>query len=1099
MNKPAIPQKPKIIPPPPNGNRASLISAINAAVENKMAITPRVVFKDDNKRSTSKPSSPQSPSPPKETSVKLDFTDKNQKKEADLFKQAMKDRKLPMVLPVPAPTPAPEPEPEPASPPKPELPTKPPTPKKKGISFFKKPSKPPKVKAETVSPPNLPSPPSNGTAPVVAQKPLLPPIPVTAPAPDSPVADTAIPTASTPVAKKPLVPPIPDVTTPPCIPEPVIPEAAVSFPDVSSLDVTALDISPPIIPEPEALTTDEAANPIPDPEVSTAPVSTELESPVPEIAAAIPDVDIPNPEIAVEDIPEQDVPIPDVPTLIALEVPEVPEYEISVSDIPAPEMSVPDDGMSDVLEFSDIPPPVIPPPEIPDTDTPDPVISDPAIPDPDIQDVDITTPSISGKTSLDPLARIIPAPSIPATDSLAVSRTPSPEQVTLPDPNPSLLPSELPPAPVEFAGEEDAISEPKQDRDSGALTEEVVEEPPKPMTTLSALERAKEASPEKRTQPGDHRILTLLEKAKRKYAAHQANKAPAPSTPPSVSPVPPDPPVCVTPTPADPTPSVSPTLLVLELPPVDYEEPVGEAAPVLVGDQGEQTTLLNGFDHRQVSPILEEPLMEEAQTEVLPARKPLPTVPSLGSAPEKPPRPPVVDLSPYQLNHVQEPQEENGEVIAASQDFAPDLQNVSAVVPEREDVLESGAADVEIPESYIMEEALASVEHGDLEDVLDGDYAETVLGAAVDEADSPTSHEARAASRQQESPPDNSDNIYEDVTTNKKKSKKRKAQPKNPYADTQPPPEETPKPAWFKAKKTSAEIAEEKEQKKREKQREKEREKEREREKKEQKEREKKENEMKKKFKITGQEEPMYAAKVTVASKGKNNDLPVKPGDIVSIIRTTNCPKGKWLARDDTNKYGYICVGSVELDIKDMLELGKKVSKKTSLTNSFVDGDTQNLDGGMSNHYELGTESFSDDDEWNDDDEHEPLSPTEITEITETTDNGLYSTLSMPETVSLEPESPEHTQCVTSTEDPHMQARHEALHKLAIFFKKPPSPEGTTGQTTPTPAEEPSTEASLTNSFPGEADLDVPDMLVLPPPDLYADVITEESLYTYSN
>lgn len=122
-----------------------------------------------------------------------------------------------------------------------------------------------------------------------------------------------------------------------------------------------------------------------------------------------------------------------------------------------------------------------------------------------------------------------------------------------------------------------------------------------------------------------------------------------------------------------------------------------------------------------------------------------------------------------------------------------------------------------------------------------------------------------------------------------------------------------------------------KEQKKREKQR-------LEKEKKEQKEREKKENEMKKKYKVsqflfsciqkkliellqskifasslehfgniclfqvTGEEEPMYHAKVIVASKVRKNDLPVKTGDMVSIIRTTSCPKGKWLARDANYK-----------------------------------------------------------------------------------------------------------------------------------------------------------------------------------------------------
>lgn len=52
---------------------------------------------------------------------------------------------------------------------------------------------------------------------------------------------------------------------------------------------------------------------------------------------------------------------------------------------------------------------------------------------------------------------------------------------------------------------------------------------------------------------------------------------------------------------------------------------------------------------------------------------------------------------------------------------------------------------------------------------------------------------------------------------------------------------------------------------------------------------------------ITGQEEAMYQATVTVTTKGRKNDLPVKNGDLVSIIRTTNCPKGKWLARDSSN------------------------------------------------------------------------------------------------------------------------------------------------------------------------------------------------------
>lgn len=53
---------------------------------------------------------------------------------------------------------------------------------------------------------------------------------------------------------------------------------------------------------------------------------------------------------------------------------------------------------------------------------------------------------------------------------------------------------------------------------------------------------------------------------------------------------------------------------------------------------------------------------------------------------------------------------------------------------------------------------------------------------------------------------------------------------------------------------------------------------------------------------ITGQEEPIYHVKVIEDCKGRKNDLPVKVGDTVSIIRTNNCPKGKWLAKDSNNK-----------------------------------------------------------------------------------------------------------------------------------------------------------------------------------------------------
>lgn len=120
-------------------------------------------------------------------------------------------------------------------------------------------------------------------------------------------------------------------------------------------------------------------------------------------------------------------------------------------------------------------------------------------------------------------------------------------------------------------------------------------------------------------------------------------------------------------------------------------------------------------------------------------------------------------------------------------------------------------------------------------------------------------------------------------------------------------------------------------------------------------------------FQITGQEEAMYQARVTETVKGRKNDLPVKNGDIISIIRTTKCPKGKWLARDSSNNCeskalmgsrkgwvqeacflsgaavfcasdGYVAVGHVELDIKEMMELGKKTTRRSSSNVMEIDG-----------------------------------------------------------------------------------------------------------------------------------------------------------------
>ncbi|XP_031149193.1 uncharacterized protein si:ch211-188c16.1 isoform X7 [Sander lucioperca] len=285
-------------------------------------------------------------------------------------------------------------------------------------------------------------------------------------------------------------------------------------------------------------------------------------------------------------------------------------------------------------------------------------------------------------------------------------------------------------------------------------------------------------------------------------------------------------------------------------------------------------------------------------------------------------------------------------------------------------------------------------------------------------------------------------NVYEDVENINKfilgqNSWKRKGCLKNPYADNHPMKEEAvlnmwPRNPWGRAsehahsahnhvhslkERQSPNSAYLKEQRKREKHR-------LEKQRKEQKEREKKENEMKKKFKVSGEEEPMYHAKVMVASKVRKNDLPVKSGDTVSIIRTTSCPKGKWLARDANNKYGYISVMNVELNIKEMLELGKKAQAAGRGGN--MDGDTISIGSRSSNHPVL-TSSFTDDsEEWACEDE--TLSPPIESH------SFPHQNASLPE-MSCGYVSAQHILSDANLEDLHTQTRHEALQKLAIFFQ----------------------------------------------------------------
>ncbi|XP_041658286.1 uncharacterized protein si:ch211-188c16.1 isoform X2 [Cheilinus undulatus] len=348
---------------------------------------------------------------------------------------------------------------------------------------------------------------------------------------------------------------------------------------------------------------------------------------------------------------------------------------------------------------------------------------------------------------------------------------------------------------------------------------------------------------------------------------------------------------------------------------------------------------------------------------------------------------------------------------------------------------------------------------------------------------------------QQDSYYETSDNVYEDVENLNKfilaqNLRKGKGSIKNPYADNLLMEEAClhiwPRNPWaasisgehvhsahshtLRKEPQSPTTADLKEQKKREKQR-------LEKEKKEQKEREKKENEMKKKYKVTGEEEPMYHAKVILASKVRKNDLPVKTGDIVSIIRTTNCPKGKWLARDTNHKYGYISVMNVELNIKEMLELGKKAQAAGRGGNH--EGDTISMGSRSSSHPVL-TSSFTDDsEEWACEDE------------TLSTNENYFpqQTASLPD-MSCSHVSAQHTLSDANLEDLHTQMRHEALQKLNIFFQHSKDDFGDVADSegaTPTNAEPQDFLCAVEEPPYPEQEVDFTELGLLPPPPLYAD------------
>ncbi|XP_032874385.1 FYN-binding protein 1 isoform X1 [Amblyraja radiata] len=116
-----------------------------------------------------------------------------------------------------------------------------------------------------------------------------------------------------------------------------------------------------------------------------------------------------------------------------------------------------------------------------------------------------------------------------------------------------------------------------------------------------------------------------------------------------------------------------------------------------------------------------------------------------------------------------------------------------------------------------------------------------------------------------------------------------------------------------------------KELKEQEKKREKEEKRKQEMDKKEQREKEKREQEMRKRFKFSGPIEVIQTVKVTMDYRGGKNELSCKQGEELEVIRITDNPEGKWLARTTDGTYGYIKVTCVDINYDEIKKktLGK--------------------------------------------------------------------------------------------------------------------------------------------------------------------------------
>ncbi|XP_042560077.1 FYN-binding protein 1 isoform X2 [Clupea harengus] len=118
-----------------------------------------------------------------------------------------------------------------------------------------------------------------------------------------------------------------------------------------------------------------------------------------------------------------------------------------------------------------------------------------------------------------------------------------------------------------------------------------------------------------------------------------------------------------------------------------------------------------------------------------------------------------------------------------------------------------------------------------------------------------------------------------------------------------------------------------------------------EQEKKEQREREKRQSANRKTFKLTGKETPVHIARVREDWHGGKNDLSVYQGDSVEIIRIKNNPEGKWLARTMDGICGYISTRCVDMDYEEVKRRFGSLGSPRPVSNLVYDDVESNMEG----------------------------------------------------------------------------------------------------------------------------------------------------------